>query len=375
MTSQEFFDKMKGFLQNEKPFVVYRKPASSEETNFSVEGFFQQDDSLHTIESFEESGFVFAPFQSENKPILIPLEKVEKISVDVRLPESLEVSKHNIPGDEAAKTRHLKLVTKTVDVIKNKDFQKVVLSRKIEIPLKKNPVAIFQRLLKFYPTAFVYCWFHPKVGLWLGATPETLVKISGQTLKTMAVAGTKEYIENQEPKWTSKEIEEQQIVTDSIENSLNAKVNHLSISETENYRAGNLWHLKTEISGRLDRQKSLKEILEDLHPTPAVCGLPKDRAKQFILENENYNREFYTGFLGELNLKEKKIRGANHRNVENQAYSRIRRKTELFVNLRCMQIKNQTGSLYVGGGIVKDSQPESEWQETVNKSETMMKAL
>ena len=82
--------------------------------------------------------------------------------------------------------------------------------------------------------------------------------------------------------------------------------------------------------------------------------------KIFILENENYNREYYTGFLGELNkksIKKKKL------------------KSDLYVNLRCMQIKNQQAFIYMGCGITKDSNPEKEWEESVNKSMTMKKIL
>ena len=91
-----------------------------------------------------------------------------------------------------------------------------------------------------------------------------------------------------------------------------------------------------------------------LHPTPAVCGLPKEEAKQFILDNELYNRDFYTGFLGELNLKGQ---------------------TNLYVNLRCMQLKDNRISIYVGGGITADSNAENEWEETVIKAKVMKNAL
>ncbi|WP_313791385.1 chorismate-binding protein [Lacinutrix neustonica] len=112
-----------------------------------------------------------------------------------------------------------------------------------------------------------------------------------------------------------------------------------------------------------------------MHPTPAVCGLPKATAKQFILENENYKREFYTGFLGELNCQERTSRNTNRRNVENNAYNLVNTVSNLYVNLRCMQLSDVQASIYVGGGITKDSMPKKEWEETVNKAETMKKVL
>src|SRR5690606_3892745 len=140
----------------------------------------------------------------------------------------------------------------------------------------------------------------PKVGLWLGATPETLVNIDGQRLTTMSLAGTQKYNGTLEVNWTSKELNEQQLVTDFIVHSLHPEtsgsVGNISLGKPETVKDGNLVHLKTTISATFNSKINFKQLLTNLHPTPAVCGLPKDAAKQFILKNENYNREFYTGF-------------------------------------------------------------------------------
>jgi isochorismate synthase len=109
----------------------------------------------------------------------------------------------------------------------------------------------------------------------------------------------------------------------------------------------------------------LQQVINLLHPTPAVCGLPKEKSKAFILENENYDRSFYTGFLGELN----------------SSFATDSVSSNLFVNLRCMQIEVASkltmtkAYLYMGCGITKDSIPEKEWTESVNKSMTMKKVL
>ena len=104
-------------------------------------------------------------------------------------------------------------------------------------------------------------------------------------------------------------------------------------------------------------------------------GFPKAEAKDFILKHENYNREYYTGFLGELNLKQTTTRNTNRRNVENNAYSVIKTQSNFYVNLRCMQLKDKSANIYVGGGITKDSNPEKEWEETVNKTTTINAVL
>ena len=216
-------------------------------------------------------------------------------------------------------------------------------------------VEIYKKLVQTYANAFVYVWFHPKVGLWFGATPETLLHFSEHSFKTMSLAGTQVYNEKEEVVWRSKELEEQQLVTDFIENQLKSIAFNLKVDKTKTVKAGNLLHLRTRVEGDLNKTATLKELIRSLHPTPAVCGLPRESAKRFINQNENYKRTFYTGFLGELNF-------------ENQ-------KSSLFVNLRCMSIEDKIASIYVGGGITKDSNAKREWEETIAKSKTMKKVL
>ena len=174
----------------------------------------------------------------------------------------------------------------------------------------------------------------------------------------MSLAGTQKHNNSLDVVWKDKERHEQEYVTNFIVDSLKASVENLNTTKPITVKAGNVLHLKTTISGVL--QSSLKVVLEKLHPTPAVCGLPKESAKHFILKEENYNREFYTGFLGELNMHEKQLRNTNRQNIENDAYASIKMSSHLFVNLRCMQIKQEQALIYVGGGITKGSNPQHE---------------
>lgn len=125
----------------------------------------------------------------------------------------------------------------------------------------------------------------------------------------------------------------------------------------------------------MERVIDIAALVKAIHPTPAVCGFPKEAAKRFILQNENYNREFYTGYLGELNFQEIKKRNVNRRNVENRAYTSVKRVSDLYVNLRCMKVNGNQAFIFVGGGITKDSNAEAEWEETVNKTQTMKNVL
>jgi isochorismate synthase len=349
----KIFNKVKDALTEKLPFVIYKTPNSD-----YLQGFFQKNDVLNYCEDFNNnSGFVFAPFNSKEKSILFPkdvsvIEK-EEINVSVDIPDG------EISIDSSQRDFHIQLVQKGVEAIQNDKFRKVVLSRKERVVLKTafDELNILKKLLKKYPTAFVYFWYHPKVGKWMGATPETLLSAKGSNFKTMSLAGTQVYQENLAANWSSKEIEEQYIVTDYIKGKLQPICEELYVAELETIKIGSLLHLRTLITGKIEG--NISRLIQELHPTPAVCGLPKEISREFILSNEGYSREFYTGFLGELNIVE-----------ENNFVS------NLYVNLRCMKIESEnTVNVYVGGGITRDSVPEKEWLETVVKSGAMKSVL
>jgi isochorismate synthase len=367
----ELFSKILLALQQQIPFVSYRKPNSN-----AIFLMRQNDGSIHYLNDFSEKGFVFAPFDNRNKTIIFPLEasKLEEFSQDTISDTVNFKEKIEFPVSENSAKKHKKLVAKGINYIIKKKTPKIVLSRKEDLDITGfNAVNTYKNLLQTYKTAFVYMWFHPKVGLWLGATPETLIKVNHNVFKTMALAGTQTYQDSLDVVWSDKEQQEQQFVTDYIKKTLNHLKIDCKITEAYTVKAGNIMHLRSDITGRINHEK-LNSVIKVLHPTPAVCGLPKEISKQFILENESYNREFYTGFLGELHFDSTNRRN-NKRNIENQAYQTKKSQTNLFVNLRCMKVNQNLISIYVGGGITKDSHPEKEYLETVAKAEVMKRAI
>jgi len=378
MQQDDFFKIAQNQFNDALPFVLYSKPNTS-----VLSGMFQKDTVVYTSENLLDNGFVFAPFDSRNKTVLIPAKHSNLLETKFIIPtKNREIENsakliYNGSKEKAldiAKEFHINLVLKAINTIKAAIFKKVVLSRKEDVTLsEKNPIKLFKRLLSQYQTAFVYCWYHPKIGLWLGATPETLLSVTGNRFTTMALAGTQAFKGDENPSWETKETEEQQLVANYLVSNLQYVVKSFKVADIETIKAGNLLHLRTRVSGILN--SNLKTIVDTLHPTPAVCGLPKATAKQFILKHENYKREFYTGFLGELNMVEKITRNTNRRNVENSAYNSVKTVSNLFVNLRCMQLTDEKASIYIGGGITKDSIAEKEWEETVNKTQTMKKVL
>jgi isochorismate synthase len=351
----DFFIKVKQQMALNLPFVIYSKPNKKKLT-----GLFQKNDHLYFVEDFTETGFVFAPFEG-NQNILIPSSESIKWEAELSSVEEKSTSEVATAENEEAQAHFEMLVQKGIDGISNGVFQKVVLSRKeiVDVP-DFDSVTVFIKLVRTYPTAFRYCWFHPRFGLWMGASPERLLKANKNKFFTTSLAGTQAFVNSIEVEWERKEKEEQQFVTDFILEKLQNLATGLTVSSPFTFKAGGLLHLKTEIEGIVNEKANLKELISVLHPTPAVCGLPKLAAKEFILENEDYDREYYTGFLGELNKK---------------GFAKQKLKTDLYVNLRCMQIKNKQAHVYVGCGITEGSIPEKEWKESVNKSMTMKRLL
>jgi isochorismate synthase len=370
MNVDSFFQILETQYANKLPFVVYSRPINS-----IIKCWLQEDNKLYTTANFTESGFVFSPFDLSAESILLPQANCEHYTLEIsnlKLETAIAITKIN----NEEKQDHLDLVSKGIETIKNTDLEKVVLSRQVEKASdSKQPLEVFKRLFNTYKNAMVYCWYHPKVGLWLGATPELLFKVEGKQLTTISLAGTQPYDADNDVSWTHKEYEEQKIVTDYITTQVKPLSSAVNTSEVETVKAGNLLHLKTYIRSRIKDSVDLKSVINALHPTPAVCGFPKQIAKDFILKNENYKREYYTGFLGELNLVKSKTRNSNKRNVENNAYASVKTFSNFYVNLRCMQFKVDKAIIYVGGGITKDSVAEKEWEETVNKTKTINNVL
>ena len=347
------FDKISESFSNELPFACSRKPNKS-----NIKGYFCDSTEINYLNTFREGGFVFSPFDTMETSIVFH-EKNSQILNENFIKQEIESSTGELTIVSSNRKKHLQLIKNGVDEIGKGSIKKIVLSRKESVKVSNFDLcATFKRLLSNYNNAFVYVWYHPKVGLWMGATPERLVSLKGNEFTTMALASTQLYKGDLNPEWGSKEKKEHQYVVDyivsQIKNQNNGIVlNQFEVSDTYTAKAGNLLHLKADIKGVIG-DFELRNLLKTLHPTPAVCGLPKEASKKFIIEQENYDRLYYTGFLGEINVNQK---------------------TDLYVNLRCVEFHENVANIYVGGGITAESDPEKEWIETVSKTETIKKIL
>ena len=333
-------------LNNQDTFALYRLPKAKD--HFLVK---QKNNSYEplTAAAFQEEGFAFHPFKASEKHPAIFIKK-EICIANARITfQSLHTKKLPI----LRKEDYLSRVDRFIEATKQ-GFQKLVFSRIKLINVEAgNLFYLFEALKAAHPTAFVYLVNIKGIGCWIGATPERLFSQNGKA-ETMALAGTQRDlgipIEN--VVWAEKEIEEQAIVERYFKNILQQRQISFTQSVPHTVKAGNILHLCTNFS--FDPQGRIYDLIAALHPSPAVCGMPKQAARQFILQQEPHSRAYYCGFLGPVNIHEK---------------------TNLFVNLRCMQVFEQQFALYVGGGILPDSDPEKEWQETEMKARTLSNVI
>ena len=357
-------------LKQNIPFASYRLPLETEVvTLVQHHSLPQKLDSLQYID--KKNGFVVSPFSETDNhgTYLIQPDcvffsnNIEEIYLQ-KLANNNQFLSIKKTSDKSLKTTtsedFISQVNAATKAMQQGIFHKVVLSKIRLESLNSDfePADFFIKLCEKYPHAFVYMLQLPNVGCWLGATPEPLLTVEDNVVKTVSLAGTQLSTgsEIESYQWTTKEIEEQGIVTGFVEQTLRSLAieNYIKVGPT-NYQAANLIHLKTAFEFQQNEfGNRLGNFLNALHPTPSVGGLPKAEAKDFILANEKHDRSYYTGFLGPININEK---------------------TAIFVNLRCLQLFDKQFVLYSGAGITASSVAENEWTETDNKMMTMMNVM
>ena len=339
LTSKSFFEDIEHHFQNKLPFVVFRLPNQTKLTAFLDFGTFEKSNKTFIVSPFDSSMY----FSIHSHKILDVDFSSEIATLTAEEVEWLDLeNKHN---------DHTNLIRKALSSIQESPLKKVVLATSLQYNAAINsPLSYFKRILAQYTDTFNYLLFHPDCGVWMGATPERLITMSGHRLQTMALAGTRPYGSSQ---WGNKEKEEQEFVVREIVNTLRQYTpsDRIEYFDAETIRAGHLEHLRTTITAELSI--SPIDAAQALHPTPAVGGVPKQIALDFIGRYEQLNRLLYSGFLGVVSPDQ----------------------TNLYVNLRCMSIQENMATVYVGGGITEKSDPQHEWQEVLQKANTMGRIL
>ena len=265
---------------------------------------------------------------------------------------SSDLSGELIDFQEEKQIEYQQKLEKVIHFIQEHNLSKLVISRRKLVDFEVFSVDLnqtFLNLCESYPNAFVY-FFIKDDRCWIGAFSEVLGKFNKKTseFETMSLAGTLPVEES----WTSKELEEQKPVTLFIKNILKNFASEVNESETYDHISGNIKHLRTDFKAKIEKTE-LENLIAELHPTPAVCGIPKDFCQKAIENFETHPRKFYAGYI----------------QVETA------QTIQYFVNLRCAEFFKNAALIYVGGGITAESSPEKEWRETELKSQAILKNL
>ena len=374
-------------LQHELPVALWRLPGA---TSAQLCLSFSEEEALAgltpVLEPKAPAGFAFFPFRdSDHNPALFlpadvffDTDHLTELQVAADLDEAGEAKLHellyflsHVPPTismplawhvspqpvphTASRAEYAGLVRKAVAAIEQGQARKIVSSRAARrtLPLDFDPLVAFGELHRRYPQAFVSLVSTPAAGTWLGATPETLVEVDEEgVFRTMALAGTQSLTPDLTPQtamWAGKDIEEQALVARYIVSCFKQlRLREYDETGPRTTAAGQLLHLRTDFAvplRQVPHPTLATDMLRLLHPTSAVGGMPRQAALDFLQAHENYDRAYYAGFLGPVNLPTPGL-------------------ARVFVNLRCLQLLEHEAILYAGTGLTAFSDPLREWNET-----------
>lgn len=242
--------------------------------------------------------------------------------------------------------------------IKTAKLEKVVLARKTTIPLntKVESIAIFRMLRETQQVGSPFLFEQDKHSSFMGVSPERLFLLKNELLSAEAVGGTAPISDagSLELLNDSKNREEHALVVTHLRKVLEKFVSKLNFDTIPSIRKmKDLMHLRSDVSGNVKNNLSLGSLFRALHPTPAVCGTPTERALQLISKLEGFARGWYAGPIGVISSA----------------------RTEFNVAIRSLLISAGHAEIFAGAGIVEGSVAQDEWQELNRKAALPLKLL
>ena len=347
-------NEVRTFLRTSENYVLFRLPNEkmgrlivSDHTDVS-EAF------PSSLEQLKNS-FLMFPFSLGNHPILsISSKNLHFFELD---DDSFRAPLKSEAQPSRPTPAYCEAFDKFVSAVRGGAFEKLVLSRTSSclVPLQE-PLSLFLRACAENSDAMVYLFHSSETGDWMGASPELLLTGDDAQLRTVALAGT---MRNRDDapvalsEWGDKERLEQSIVVDYIRGCISCFGTLKDEWGPYPVSAGHVSHLRTDFYFFMEQERR-SDFITAIHPTPAVCGLPKESSLRFILDNEGYDREYYSGFMG---------------------WTDENGKMHLYVNIRCMKLVGSMAHFFAGGGILASSDLQSEWMETEEKMATMKRLL
>ncbi len=319
------------------------------EAGAKVDDFFMAHDGKfwyhhHPLDLAGKSGFLISPYQLLDLPLFIP-EELDHIPYAGKYPTITKKRCFNRASSDI-RQEYSAQFRKIQQLIAETNLEKQVLARTEDMATPHfSPARAYARACRLYPNAFCTLFHLGAYGTWICCTPELLIKGQNHDWTSMSLAGT----QAKGCEWSEKNKREQIWVSKHTRETLEYLRVPYTEDETCTLNAGPIEHLCTRFHIKMP-SIMLYEFLDEFPPTPAVCGYPTDIARHYQDLYPDIEREFYAGFVGPYHH-------AQH--------------CALYVTLRCMQVGDDSCRLYAGGGILAESNEESEWQETCLKMQAM----
>jgi anthranilate synthase component 1 len=284
---------------------------------------------------------------------------------NIALPERFSFKKNkNLVKSNTSKEKFKLLVKKVQKYIKKGDVFQVVLSQRFERKIEKKPIEIYNYLRKSNPSPFMFYFNYEDFNV-LGSSPEILVRLRKGKVTIRPIAGTRPRGKNskEDTKYEldllgdKKELAEHLMLLDLGRNDVGkvSKINSVKVTEkfkVEKY--SHVMHIVSNVVGKFNNKFSLFETLLSGFPAGTVSGAPKIRAMEIIDELEKTKRKLYAGGIG---------------------YFTPNKEFDTCIALRTALIKDNKFYVQAGAGIVADSKPDKEYEETVNKAKALMRAV
>lgn len=363
-TENEIAELEKGFRSNWNEFELNSIPLFLGGMKFSINSSESLWNDFSDSEWFIPK-FLFFKFHSKSYLIYNFFgnrSSQNEISTDFELLNSLlqmnlinstGIGRIAISSNGKEKEKWVQNINKALEEIDSGRVQKIVLSRQVDLELENSIdiSKILRALGERYPRCYVFA-FRKNDSIFFGASPEKLAKISNGWIEADALAGSIARGETEEKDellansllTSQKDLAEQQIVVSFIRDSFSQFCDEIIFSESPIIRKlPNIQHLWTPIKGKINSELSIFTILKELHPTPAICGVPWNKALDSIRELEPHDRGLFSGMIGWFNFNNE---------------------GEFAVAIRSALLKKKSIYAFAGCGIVKGSNPEFEYAES-----------
>ena len=284
---------------------------------------------------------------------------------NIEIPDRIRKSSISVHDSPEAYEQWETSVNKAKDLINRGSFQKIVLARELIASSKHriSPTLLMHNLRSKFPTCYNFMISEPGGATFIGATPERLASFHQGRILTEGLAGSisrgnsasEDAVLASNLMKSNKDRSEHEFVVQAIHDTLRPisyRIEHPDKPQIK--KLENVQHLYTPITATTHEQVQIHELIDELHPTPAVGGYPASKSLPYLRELENIDRGWYAGPVGWFNLNTC---------------------GEFVVAIRSALLEDKKATLYAGCGIVKDSDPENEWKETVLKFAPVLTAL